>query len=307
MRSLALHAPPGQPMPNLLLAVVHFLLLQGAEHPLRAFYLSVSEDPDTVHDPYPVFAAFCGEYYDTLRELVATRLIQTNEVGRCACLFPAFEVVSRRTDGLPLALVEIGASAGLNLLWDQYAYTYNGAECGGLADSPVRIECKTYGRLHPPVPGQFPQVSYRAGVDLRPIDVSDPEDVCWLKALIFPENSGRMRLLNQAVELAKTGPPMVVPGNATDVLPDILAEIPTTSALCLFHTFTLNQFTDADRTKLISLVLEVAAQRHIYLLAVEPFGSQYPHLELTALEGANQERMLLAYCHVHGEWLEWLF
>ncbi|HEY7356232.1 MAG TPA: DUF2332 domain-containing protein, partial [Ktedonobacterales bacterium] len=115
--TLAAAVPPGQPTPNLLLAAVHYLLLQGIGHPLAAFYPSLTSSPDP-SDAYPAFQSFCLEYASDIRALLLSRRVQTNEVARCACLLPAFELVSRQTARAPLALIEIGASAGLNLLWD---------------------------------------------------------------------------------------------------------------------------------------------------------------------------------------------
>lgn len=108
---------PGQPAPQLLFAAVHSLLLSGYDHPLAAFYPTCADDPTDprVVDPISAFHSFCLSHESRVRDLVATRRGQTNEVGRSAVLLPAFEHVSRAAGRTPLALVEIGASAGLNL------------------------------------------------------------------------------------------------------------------------------------------------------------------------------------------------
>ena len=94
--ALAARAQPDQPTPNLLLAAVQYLLLKGVEHPLAAFYPGIAGSPDTTNDPYLAFHAFCLEHAEALRPLLATRLVQTNEVSRCACLLPAFGVVAHQ-------------------------------------------------------------------------------------------------------------------------------------------------------------------------------------------------------------------
>jgi hypothetical protein len=111
---LALAARAGSvPVPNLFFAAAHFLLLRGAEHPVSRFYPSLCEEPHPAENAYPAFRSSCLERQAGIRELISQRRVQTNEVRRCACLLPAFGIVSDQTEGRPLALVEVGASAGL--------------------------------------------------------------------------------------------------------------------------------------------------------------------------------------------------
>lgn len=124
MLSLAAHCRKGERAPNLFFAAVHLLFLKGTRHPLSLYYQGLSGSSLGTDDPYPTFRSFCLEYDEEIRSLISARMVQTNEVSRCACLVPAFVLVSRGAKGRPLHLVEIGASAGLNLLWDRYAYDY---------------------------------------------------------------------------------------------------------------------------------------------------------------------------------------
>jgi hypothetical protein len=121
--AIAADARPGQPVPNLFMAAVHWLLMKGAQHPLKDYYPDISPEMTAHGDPYPSFRSFCLEHSEEIVDLVSTRLVQTNVVRRCAVLLPAFAVAMGRDAGQPLSLVEIGASAGLNLLWDRYSYT----------------------------------------------------------------------------------------------------------------------------------------------------------------------------------------
>src|SRR5687767_7873946 len=122
--ALAAHAPPGQPAPNLLLAAAHWLLHGERGAAAARFYGSLTETPAPPAGAAPAFRAFCLERADVIRDLLATRRVQTNEVGRCAYLYPAFGVIARLAGGRPLGVIEVGASAGLNLLWDRYGYRY---------------------------------------------------------------------------------------------------------------------------------------------------------------------------------------
>jgi len=173
--AIAAHAKPGQPVPNLFLAVVHFLLLGGMQHSLAHFYPSIHPTGASSADPFPSFRALCLEYRQDILELISSRLVQTNEVRRCGCLLPAFMHVTQQAGGRPLALVEIGASAGLNLLWDRYGYDYGIGRRYGNSCSPVLIVCGLRSDRHLPLPDVWPVVTMRVGLDLNPIDVRDPD------------------------------------------------------------------------------------------------------------------------------------
>src|SRR2546426_4051633 len=167
-------------LPNLFFAAVHLLLLKGQHHQLAAFYPSLNNTSRHYDYVYPYFRNFVLEHKNEIGEIIRTRSVQTNEVGRCAILVPAFELATRQAKNQPLVLIEIGSSAGLTLLWDRYHYRYDAnLQCGPL-DSPVQIECQLRGEQRPPVPEQFPKIASRLGIDLNPVDLNDRETVEWL-------------------------------------------------------------------------------------------------------------------------------
>src|SRR5437899_11842640 len=166
IRSLAGQCRKGERPPNLFFAAVHVLLLKGTRHPLSLYYQGLSGSSLGTDDPYPTFRSFCLEYDEEIRSLISARLVQTNEVSRCACLVPAFVLVSRGTKGRPLHLVEIGTSAGLNLFWDNYSYRYGETLQYGDIDSPVQIKCTMKGKVVLPLPETFPEISARVGIDV---------------------------------------------------------------------------------------------------------------------------------------------
>ena len=143
------HPAPRQPPPNMLFAAVQYLLLNGLNHPLAAHYPIISSGPRPLAPAYPHFREFCLEQRERIVELISTRLTQTNVVRRCACLLPAFSIVCRETSS-PLALIDLGASAGLNLNFDRYAYSYkrNGREIlrWGSDSAQIRLEAELQGR-----------------------------------------------------------------------------------------------------------------------------------------------------------------
>jgi hypothetical protein len=304
--AIAAQAQPGQPVPNLFLAAVHFLLLQGRQHALTAYYPSLSPATPLATDPYPSFHAFCLEHREKILELISTRLVQTNEVRRCACLLPAFAVVVAHRHGRPLALVEIGASAGLNLLWDRYGYDYREGRRYGDPRSPVQIGCTLRGNRLPLLPVALPPVATRIGIDLNPIDVCDPDAALWLRALVWPDEVGRGELLQQALQIAQQNPPRLLAGNALERLPEVLATIPDDQILCVFHTHTINQFPAEARAILAALLMEHAIERDFYRVSIEWLGREHPRLECVAFESGVKTESLLAHCGSHGEWLEWL-
>ncbi len=133
----------------------------------------------------PALERFCEARRERLEETLATRHTQTNETARCSALLPAFASVA---DGRPLAQIEIGASAGLNGLWDHYAYDYDG-RAAGEAGSPLQIACELVGPVVPPL--EPPPVAWRAGIDRSPVDLRDEADVRWLRACLWPDQAAR--------------------------------------------------------------------------------------------------------------------
>lgn len=302
-------ASPGQPAPQLLLAAVHALLLEGRDHPLAAFYPTCADDPidprDT--DPFPVFRSFCLAYEEQIRKIMASRRVQTNAVGRSAVLLPAFAYVSRTAGGEPLALVELGASAGLNLYWDRYRYEYADRGVFGAADSSVTIETAVRGNRDPPLPERTPEVVHRVGNDLHPLDVTDEADAGWLRALVVPDQRVRHKRLAAAIDLVRNDPPELVIGDALDVVDDLVAAAPDDAALCLFSTFTLYQFEDDDIANLRRRLADLGRERPIHWLSGDPQAEgdhlTYRHVELI---GGTPTETRLAESESYGAWIRWL-
>jgi hypothetical protein len=297
-----------QPAGLLLLAAVHYLLLRGREPrpPLAAYYPSIVGAATRNDDPAPAFRRFCLVRQEEIRELLASRRVQTNEVGRSACLLPAFTLASGMARGRPLALVEVGASAGLNLLFDRYVYDYGDGVLRGEAGSSVRISCSLMGASCPPLPEVLPRVASRVGVDLHPVDVRDPDARLWQRALVWPEHTVRAKTLRRALELARGTPPPVEPGDALTVVPSLLKAIPEEAVPCVFHTHTVYQFAPQDREGMDLLLAELSAPRDLLLrVAMEPSDAAHSVLSLYAYRHGRQEKWRLAACDYHGMWLAW--
>ena len=304
---LAALTPLGQPIPNLLFAAVHYLMLGGTHHPLAAFYPDLTGEMTATGDPFPAFQSFCAQHAATIELLLRSRRVQTNEVRRSACLLPAFAVVAERIPSRPFALVEVGASAGLNLFWDRYRYDYGPAGMCGETSSPVTLRCEMRGSAPPLTGSGFPPVVARVGIDLHPVDARDADETLWLRALIWPEHSDRMDLLQRSLDIVRLAPPEMIAGDALDVLPAVLDMTPPDATLCVFHSLTLNQFSREGRAQFAAVLAEQSRRRPIFEVSLEYRQREAPpHLDVLRYEGGERvEDEMLAVCHPHGRWMEW--
>lgn len=305
--ALANEALPGQPPPNVLFAAVHSLLATMPGEPLAAYYATLGGTAPASTEAIGLFSAFCMAHRERLLPIVRTRLVQTNEVRRSALLMPAFAEVSGLS-GKPLALIEIGPSAGLNLLFDRYRYQYGRFEVGD-ETSPVLLSCEPRG----PTPDvSIPEVTSRVGIDINPLDVSNADDVAWLRALLWPEHTDRLALLNAAIEVAREYPPDLIKGDLFELLggPRI-PSLPDASTVCFFATFVLHQFTPGMRTTLRRMLETISHERDIFLVQIgcpdfiEP-GAQLPGDDqvwiLQIRDGHGQYR-ISSVANPHGRWL----
>jgi hypothetical protein len=299
--ALAAHAQPHQLPMNLLFGAVHYLLLRGADDPLRDFFPDAARKPNTRDDPYPIFRAFCLERADELAGLISSRRVQTNEVARCALFLPAFEWVARRVAHKPFALLEVGASAGLNLNWDRYAYAYGDGEFYGDANAPIVLTCEGRGALRPRMPQSFPRVHSCAGIDLHPNDVFDDDAMLWLRALVWPEQRARAERLQRAIALAREFPPRVMQGDALTFIAQWVRDIPRDVPIVLFHSFVLNQVDTAAREQYDAQLRAFDVERVWFDIAVEP--QDWPARLVVTTRG---EQTTLAICDHHGRWVEWI-
>ena len=303
---IVLAAPAGQPMPNLFLGAIHYLLLAGAEHELAAFYPSCVAAPKPHQHAFPAFREFCLAHEAAIRDLVAHRRVQTNEVCRCAYLLPAFMHVARTTGDRPLVLIDIGTSGGLNLIWDRYAYDFGPGKFWGNPAAPVRITTELRGHLVPRLTDQPPVVAHRIGVDLHIPDLTSTTEALWLKALIWPDQPERMQRLTAAIPEWRRSPPDLLGGNALDVLPDLIRTASRAATVCIVHCHTLNQFSVEQREAFHNLLAAAGRDRPVVELSAEWIGTATPELWLLDWTGGVAQDEHLANVDQHGRWIQWL-
>ncbi|MBT2400779.1 DUF2332 domain-containing protein [Streptomyces sp. ISL-100] len=270
--------PPGnKQQPNLLLAAVRFL---GGPY-----------------DRWAPFRAWTLAHWDDVREVILARFTQTNEPARCAPLLPLLAGLPQ-----PLALIEVGASAGLCLHPDRYAYRYNGGAT--LGTSPVTFDCRTEGPA--PLPTALPDIAWRAGIDLNPLDTTDEDDVRWLQSLIWPSQVDRPRQQLAAIEAVRTAPrPRIVRGDLVDELPALAAEAPADATLVVFHTAVLMYLPLARREEFAALVRAlpghwISNEHHTVLPWLDAPAPDDEHLLTLAID----ERAV-AFTAPHGQSLHW--
>lgn len=276
--------------------------------------------PRPKRQPNLLFAAACyllGEHADigTLRTLVSdrrdelagtmlTRRTQTNEPARCATLLPALARVPQ-----PLALIEVGASAGLTLLPDRYSYDYDSGRHwidGTDPEAPV-LSCAARGPV--PLPDRVPKVAWRAGLDLNPLDVSDDDDVRWLRCLLWPGETGRRERLDAAIATARRDPPPVYRGDLLTDLPGLARQAPADATLVVFHSAVLAYVAPPDRERFARIVRALNA---VWLSNEAPgvgpgtgpgTGGRRRRESFVLTENGDSA---IALTDGHGTWLEWL-
>jgi hypothetical protein len=309
---LAARAPVTQPAVNLLLAGAHYLLLKGARHPLREYYPALAAgECGPPEAAFPAFRSFCLEHRRELGSLIEKRLTQTNVIQRCTLLLPAFATVFERAGRRPLALIEVGPSAGLNMQWSRFRYTYRSPDdarlCAEWGHPEARVEVEAELRGDVPLPKLSPElrVAWRRGIDIHPVDPDDEDAVLWLRALVWPEHVGRQERLSRAIEVAREDPPEIIAGDAGDLLPELLEQAPRDATLCVYGTHTLYQFPREARRRVFRALQAAAAERPVWFVSCESTGDRCSELRLTEYAGSERETFLLARCSPHGRWLEW--
>lgn len=308
-------APDRARIPVNLFAAVHYLLLADPTDPLARFYPNLArqrlvEPVATDADPVPDFLAFCADHSAEIRELVATRLPQTNEIGRAPVLVAAFGALPPG----PRAHLDVGTSAGLNLMLDRLAYD-DGQGVLGSSDLVLDCSVRPEGRR---LAEGLPEIASRLGLDANPLDLTNPDDARWLEACVWPDQADRFARLQRAIGLFLADPVPLRRGDAVKDLASAVAQlgdgtpvVTTTWTLCYLELEQQRAFVD---------VLEaIGSERDIdWVWAESPFdvealpvppelrGSDPTLLGCSSWRGGRRTDRALAQCHPHGYWLTWL-
>ncbi len=294
--------PVGQPTPNLLFGAVHYLLLTGIDHPLKLYYPSVTISTRKIDDDtYGYFKDFCHAFVDEIIPILQKRFVQTNEVRRCGYLYPTFSWIYNKVNK-PLSLIEIGTSAGLQLLWDHYRYSYGTETTYGNRDARVHITSEVRGNNVPITLSESPPIASKIGLDLNIVNLSDEDEYLWLKSLIWPEHQQRLQLFDAAVECFNENPVELVEGDGVRLLPDIVKTLPLDTAICIFHTHVANQIPTHTKYELLEAIEAIGKKRDVFHIYNNMWDRQ---LHLDYYMNGVEHQNTIGHTDGHGRWFEW--
>jgi hypothetical protein len=287
-------APQRSVLPLRFLAAIHRLVLDGQLPRLARFYPSVGGTAN----PEEAWRALLAELQQH-REAIGNRIppsVQTNEVARCCALLPGFLNVARQT-GLPLRLLEIGCSAGLNLRWDHYRYETGHGAWGDIG-SPVVFRGNFVNDL-PPLDTAV-RVIERYGCDLNPLDVTSEEGRLTLLSFAWPDQTERLLRLANAIDVVRRVPATLERADALDWLERQLAKPRAGTATIVFHSIVLLYLTDGARARLVELLSRAgeraSAEAPLAWLGMETGGKE-TEVHLTLWPGNHRTRIATAGYH----------
>jgi hypothetical protein len=284
-----------------LTGALHAAALSGRDEALTALYPNARAEW-SMEDVWPAARAFLAREHDWAAEFIRSAP-QTNEVRRSIALLAGFLAFARTWDG-PIDLLEIGASAGLNVSWDRFHYRTKAWAWGG--DSPVEIDTDWNG-APPPIDAK-PNVRHRAACDLNPLDIDDPAQLLRLRSYIWPDQPERLARFDGAVELARQAQVKVERADAAVWLKQKLGERARDAATIVYHSIFLQYPPREARAAIADAIREAgeSATTHAPLawLRLEPEAltdgvrdSLRMVVDLTTWPGA--ERRVLAYTDGH--------
>jgi hypothetical protein len=306
-------APARKRHPLVILAALHDLALAGRASALAAAYAAGDGD------------AAAAAAIDTLLRMTdsvvaigARRRTPTNETGRCAVLYPAIAEAARRVGANAVGLIDVGSSAGFNLNVDRVGITYSNGQTLGDPSSVVQLSSSIVGDRPIPVRA-MPEVVARVGVDLDPVDVTDADDARWLRACLWPGQPERLARLEAEIALAASAPPVLLPGDAVEVLPDAFARVPADALPVVTTTWALSRFPVDSRLRFVRRLGEAAVGRAVAWVSVEGVGvaptiptlgdrraSGHSIIGLAVFDPSALRTEALGRCWSRGRMMAWL-
>jgi hypothetical protein len=259
-------APARRRHPTVILAALHDLALAGRAPALAAAYAAADADAAARAAIETLL-----RMTDSIVTIAARRRPRNDEAGRYAVLYPAIAEAARRVGANAVGLIDVGCSAGLNLNVDRVGITYSNRQSLGDPSSPVQVSSAIRGDR--PIPTRaMPEVVARVGVDLEPLDVTDADDARWLRACVWPDQPERAARLEAEMALAATAPPVLLQGDAVDVMPDAFARIPADALPLVTATWALSQFSLESRLRFLHRLEDAAAARTVAWVSIEGVG-----------------------------------
>lgn len=274
------------------------------DFPLRLLaalhYLALSEGIDPWDDPVRVIS----ERADWVARFTVEQGVQTNEVQRSWMLLPCFLELARRAAADQLDLVELGPSAGLNLVWDRYRYRYANGTWGS-EDASLELTAEERST----VPGELlqvrPRVRGRVGIDRSPIDVTTGDGALLLKCFVWADQAARLERLDRAIEALRQDSPQLVHGDLVTLLPEVLERRVDGALTVVFETAVLGYVSEEGRQEVFATLDRAGAEGPLALVrtAHPPEGSERYGISIRLWP---QQTETVLFAGFHGQWLEWL-
>jgi hypothetical protein len=244
---------------------------------------------DAIEDALVAHAEF-------LRRFTAEQQVQTNEVQRAWALLPGFLTVA---DGRPLDVLELGPSAGLNLVWDRYSYRYSTGSWG-----TGDVELTGDERVPPPASLMAREVAVerRRGVDLNPVDATTEHGARLLQAFVWADQTERLERLGRAIEVLRADPPELIRGDYVESLPGLLADRRPGAQRVVFQTASTIYLAEDELVRLRAALEEASKVEPLVFLTSGNHDDGFA-LELERYPGGAFVRR--AVFDFHGAWLEW--
>ena len=328
-------APAAQQLPMLWLAALQdrvMELVAADERPSLAEYY---ESVGGARAPDPALAGQVDDFIAANRDLLtarmATRSTQTNEIGRCAVLWPVLQSLAAQTGQRRIALLDVGCSAGLNLGVDRWRYRYvDDASGATIATSPAdrdprapEITCRVLAGARP-ASEAVPEIVSRLGIDVKPIAVDDAVEVRWLRACLWPHDAERRARFDAAVAIARAQHwPLTASTDAAAAIDDWLATLPGDATPVVFNSWVLAYFDKPLLGDHVRRLLAAVARRGVVWISAEnptlsrAWWADMPTSEGEQLANATSWTLarpdghggvawkLAATSQAHGRWMQW--
>jgi hypothetical protein len=301
---LAAEVRPGQQPANMLMAATHLIVLENPELPFARFFPSLrGDEAEPPEGAGAEFGPFCAQHRDALAAILRERLVQTNEPGRGVAVRLAMHEIGRRVQR-PITFLEIGPSAGIQLRFERWAVR-TGDRTFGPPDAPLTLRTEWRSVASPPDLDAIPPIRDRLGVDLHPVDATDPQQRRWLQALVWPEHRDRFAELAAALDAVAADPPTILQGDAIELLPRL--ELSDDIPLVVFHAMVRIHVPADRRDDFDAAIAGLSDRRRVFHVSLELPPRDSPHDRSAALlalrdsEGADRD---LARVEGHGRWIQ---
>jgi hypothetical protein len=306
-------APARKRHPTVILAALHDLTLAGRAPALAAAYAAADGEAAAAAAIDTLL-----QMSDAVAAVAARRQPRANEAGRSGVLYPAIAEAAHRLGANLVGLIDVGCSAGLNLSVDRVGISYDNGQTLGDRASLVQLSCSIVGHRRVPT-WTIPEVVARVGIDLDPVDVTDADSARWLRACLPPDQPERAARLEAEMAVAATEPPLLLQGDAVEVLPDAFSRVPANALPVVTTTWALSRFPLEGRLRFVHRLDAAAAGRAVVWVSAEGVGvapaiptlgdrraSGHSIIGLAVVERSSLRAEAVGRCWSQGRVLEWL-